>query len=160
MLSLRFLCVYFTFVCYYLRGVDSLKEFKDIYIMHRGSFSYKFPENSIPAFRESVSNHKMIELDLHILKDNTVVVFHDDNLKRMCDKDIMIKDLTYDELKNYKLKETIYNIPTFKEVLDLVGGHVLIDIELKFDVKDHRLENEVINILKNYNGNLYRKSVV
>lgn len=135
-----------------------MNDFKDMHIIHRGNYSYKYPENSIPAFREAFSNHKMIELDLHILKDNTVVVFHDDNLKRMCESDIKLKNITYDELKKYKLKGTMYEIPTFKEVLDLVGGHVLLDIELKYDVTDHRLEKEVISILKNYNGEYLLKS--
>jgi len=135
-----------------------MNEFSNMHIIHRGNYSYKYPENSIPAFRESLSKHKIIELDLHILKDNTVIVFHDDNLKRMCGVDIEVKDLTYEELLKYNLKETIYKIPTFDEVLTLVGGHVPIDIELKHDVHDHRLENEVINKLKTYKGEYYIKS--
>lgn len=133
-------------------------QFKDMHIIHRGSYSYKYPENSIPAFREALSNHKMIELDLHILKDDTVVVFHDDNLKRMCNVDLKIKNLTYEEIKKYKLNGTMYEIPTFKEVLDLVGGHVLLDIELKYDVNGSRLPSEVIKILKDYNGEFLLKS--
>lgn len=130
----------------------------NIHIIHRGNYTYKYPENSIPAFRETLSYKKQIELDLHILKDNTIVVFHDDNLKRMCDVDINIKDLTYKDLLKYKLKNTIYNIPTLKEVLTLVGGHVLLDIELKYDVTNGRLENELIKILKEYNGEYITKS--
>lgn len=127
-------------------------------IIHRGSYSYKYPENSIPAFRESLSKGKPIELDVHVLKDNTVVVFHDDNLKRMCAIDSKLKDYSYKELLKCKLNNTIYTIPTLQSVLDLVGGYVTLDIELKYDVNDHRLENEVINILKNYSGKFYLKS--
>lgn len=127
-------------------------------IIHRGSYSYKYPENSIPAFRESISKNKAIELDVHILKDDTVVVFHDANLKRMCGIDKKIKDYTYQELLKCKLNNTIYTIPTLQNVLDLVGGYVTLDIELKYDVTDHRLENEVINILKNYKGKYFLKS--
>lgn len=133
-------------------------KFKDMHIIHRGSYSYKYPENSIPAFRESLSKHKMIELDLHVLKDNTIIVFHDDNLKRMCNEDVLIKNLTYPEIKKYKLNGTMYEIPTFKEVLDLVGGHVMLDIELKYDVVGPRLPKEVINILKDYSGEFLLKS--
>jgi len=135
-----------------------MKNFYGIHVIHRGSYSYKYPENSIPAFRESLGKNKPIELDVHVLKDDVVVVFHDDNLKRMCNSDKRVKDLTSDELSGFKLKNTIYSIPTLKEVLDLVGGHVLLDIELKYDVTDGRLEREVINLLRNYNGEVILKS--
>lgn len=129
-----------------------------IHIIHRGNYTYKYPENSIAAFRETLTNKLPIELDIHILKDNTIIVFHDDNLKRMCNIDIAIKNTTYKEIQHYKLKNTIYTIPTLKEVLDLVGGHVLLDIELKYDCLDGRLENELIKLLKNYNGEYILKS--
>lgn len=135
-----------------------MSEFENLHVIHRGNYSYKYPENSIPAFRESISKNKVIELDVHILKDNTVVVFHDANLKRMCGIDKNVKDLNYEELKKCKLNNTIYTIPTLQNVLDLVGGHVPLDIELKYDVSNHRLENEVIKILSNYNGKFYLKS--
>lgn len=135
-----------------------MKNFCGIHIIHRGNYSYKYPENSIPAFRDSLSKNKPIELDVHVLKDNVVVVFHDDNLMRMCNSNKCIKDLTSKELSSFKLKNTIYYIPTLKEVLDLVGGHVLLDIELKYDVLDGRLEREVISLLKNYNGDVMLKS--
>ena len=37
-----------------------------------------------------------IELDVHILKDNNIVVFHYDNLKRMTNIDKKLKNLTYE----------------------------------------------------------------
>ena len=54
-------------------------------IAHRGYHSEEdsIPENSIPAFIKAIENNYIIELDLHILKDGNVVVFHDDNLDRM-----------------------------------------------------------------------------
>ena len=129
-----------------------------MHIIHRGNYNYKYPENSMAAFRETLKHKKPIELDLHVLKDNVVVVFHDANLKRMCNVDVNIQDLFYTEIQNYRLKNTIYTIPTLKEVLDLVGGHVLLDIELKYDVISGRLESEVIKLLKSYNGEFLLKS--
>ena len=70
-----------------------------------------------------------------MLKDDTLVVFHDDNLLRMTGRDMLIKDATYDDIKNLKLKDTDYGIPTLDEVLELVSGSVLLDIEVKSDVK-------------------------
>lgn len=43
-----------------------------------------------------------IELDVHILKDNNIVVFHYDNLKRMTNIDKKLKNLTYEEFQNKK----------------------------------------------------------
>ena len=99
-----------------------------------------------------------IEFDVHILKDKNIVVFHDDNLKRMTNKDKFIKECTYEEIKDLKLKNTDEKIPLLKDVLKLVNGKVLLDIELKMDVTDHSLEDGLIEILKNYNGEVILKS--
>ncbi len=132
--------------------------FSNTLFAHRGKYSLNYPENSIPAFKESVSHNLGIELDLHILKDNNVVVFHDSNLKRLCNKDVNIKSLTLNEIKKYKLLNTKYSIPSFKEVLNIVKGKVSLDIELKSDVLNGSLERETLNILKGYKGSFLLKS--
>lgn len=131
---------------------------KDLIIIHRGRYSYNYPENSIPAFIETIKNNKMIELDIHIIKDNTVIVFHDDNLKRMCENNSNVRDLTYKEICKFRLANSNYGIPTFKEVLNLVNGKVPLDIELKCDVLDGSLEEEAFKLLKDYNGKFILKS--
>ena len=125
---------------------------KNNLIAHRGLHSDIIPENSIRAFKEAIKHNYIIELDVHLLKDNTVVVFHDDNLKRMTGIDKKIIDFDYEELKEIKLLNTNYNIPTLKEVLDLVDGKVALIIELKYDRKVGLLENELVKLLDNYNG--------
>ena len=123
-------------------------------IAHRGYHKKELgiPENSIPAFIRAIENNYIIELDVHVLKDNNIIVFHDDNLKRMTGIDKNIKELTYDELKNVKLYNTNYTIPLLSEVLSIVDGKVPILIELKYDVRNHRLEDNLMKILKEYNG--------
>ena len=71
-------------------------------IAHRGMHDIKegIPENSMIAFEKAIQNNYIIELDVHILKDGNVVVFHDDNLKRLTNMDVMIKDMNYNELKS------------------------------------------------------------
>lgn len=129
-------------------------------IAHRGfhSVDEEIPENSIPAFIKAIENNYIIELDLHILKDGNVVVFHDDNLSRMTGVDKNIKDTTYDEIKHLKLKNTDNYIPLLKDVLDLVQERVPIIIEFKYDVKSGILEEAAMDILKNYHGNFVIKS--
>lgn len=123
-------------------------------IAHRGFFDNKngIPENSLQAFNRAMENNYIIELDLHLLKDGNVIVFHDDNLKRMTGVNRKIKDCSYNEIQDLHLLNTKEKIPLFEEVLNLINGKVAILIELKYDVKVGGLERRVIEILKNYNG--------
>jgi len=127
---------------------------KDIIFVHRGKYDESFSENSLKAFSVCVENKMNIELDSHILRDNKVIVFHDDNLDRLFGKNISIKDLSYMEMTS----ECNENVVTLEDVLELVCGKVCLDIELKYDVLDGRLERMVIDILKNYSGKFILKS--
>lgn len=129
-------------------------------IAHRGyhDIEKNIPENSLRAFEEAIKNNYIIELDVHILKDGEVVVFHDDNLKRMTGIDKKIKECTYDEISKMNLKQTDEKLPLLKDVLNLVNGKVPIIIELKTDVRCGKLEKEVIKILEKYNGKYAVKS--
>lgn len=133
-----------------MKNIDFLK---NGIIAHRGIFDNKIvPENSIKAFKEAISNNYIIELDVHLTKDEKVVVFHDDTLKRMTNKNGNIKDYTFEELRKTKLLDTNYTIPSLIEVLELVNGKVPLLIELKYDVKRHKLEKKLIELLDKYNG--------
>lgn len=125
---------------------------KNNLIAHRGLHNKIIPENSIPAFKEAIKKKYIIEFDVHILKDNNVVVFHDDNLKRLTGIDKKIKDTTYNEIKNLKLNNTENYIPLLEDVLKLVNGRVPLLIELKFDNKVGLLEDKLIDIMKDYKG--------
>ena len=127
-------------------------------IAHRGLHDEIIPENSISSFKEALKNNYVIELDIHLIKDNNIVVFHDDNLKRMAGIDARIKENTYNELKKIKLLNSNEKIPLFKDVLKLINGQVPILIELKYDQKVGKLEKETISLLKNYNGEFYFQS--
>ena len=64
-------------------------------IAHRGMFdNKKIPENSIKAFKKALKYNYSIELDVQLTKDNILVVFHDENLKRMTNIDKLLKDTT------------------------------------------------------------------
>lgn len=140
-----------------MRDTDFLK---NRLIAHRGYHNIEMgiPENSMLAFKRAVDNDLIIELDVHILKDGNVVVFHDDNLKRMTGLDSEIKDMSYSDLEEIRLSNTDQKIPLLKEVLDLVNGRVPIIIELKDDVKCGILEKEVVSILRGYTGKFAVKS--
>ena len=126
-------------------------------IAHRG-VHIDSPENSKEAIKEAIKKKYIIEFDVHLLKDNTIIVFHDNNLKRMTGTDKDLKDCTYEEIKNIKLLNSENHIPTLKEILELVDGKVPIIIELKYDQKTGKLEKELVKILDNYKGKFCVKS--
>lgn len=133
--------------------MKNLSFLKNNLIAHRGLHNNKdVPENSLEAFKLAIKSNYIIELDIHLLKDNTIVVFHDDNLKRMTGIDKKIKDFTYEELKKIKLLDTKYTIPTFDEVLKIINGKVPVIVEFKYDLKAGLLEEQAVKLLDKYNG--------
>ena len=123
------------------------------YIAHRGFHNETLPENSLGAFQNAIDNNYAIELDVQLLKDDTVAVFHDTKLARMTNKDGYIQNLTKEDLVKHKLLDTDYSIPTLEDVLKLVDGKVGILIEIKNETtKVGKLEKAVCKLIRNYNG--------
>lgn len=121
-------------------------------IAHRGFHNAELPENSIGAFLNAAENGFAAELDVRMIDDGTVVVFHDDSLTRMTNADGYIGNMKKEDLKNLKLLGTEYSIPTFEEVLEAVKGATPLLIEIKNDGKVGELESKVIEILSSYEG--------
>jgi len=122
-------------------------------IAHRGLHNSEFPENSLGAFQNAITNNYPIELDVQLLDDGTVVVFHDETLARVCNTDGYLNRLKKEDLKNLKLNKTNYSIPEFKDVLKLVKGQVPLLIEIKnAGLKVGVLEEKLYDILKSYKG--------
>ncbi len=101
---------------------------------HRGLHdkSIGIPENSMAAFRRAVEHGFPSELDVHLLADGALAVFHDSDLKRMTGREGVIEDLTAAQLAEYKLGGTEETIPQFCDVLALYEGTGLpLLVELK-----------------------------
>ena len=79
------------------------KEFATVKYAHRGLHDLSLPENSLPAFVAAVEQGFGIELDVRLTRDEVMVVFHDDNLRRMCNKDVRVASVSYAELCEYTL---------------------------------------------------------
>lgn len=127
------------------------------YFAHRGVHNV-YPENSLPAFKEAINNNMAIELDVHLTKDNEIVVFHDDSLLRMTGVNDFVRFNTLSQLKELNLDGTEFKIPTLKEVLSLVAGKTPILIELKVEANTKRLCSKVIEELKDYKGDIFIQS--
>lgn len=99
---------------------------------HRGLYDADAPENSLAAFRRAVDHGFGAELDVHLLSDGSLAVFHDSDLSRMTGRAGVLEELTAAELSAYPLAGTDETIPTFHEVLRLFAGTGLpLIVELK-----------------------------
>ena len=135
------------------RCKSSKEKIPNVFYAHRGLWDIDIPENSMSAFANAVNKSFGIELDLQLTKDGEVVVFHDDDVKRMCGVDKKICDMLLSEVQELQLLGTEEKIPLLTQVLALVDGKVPLIIELKcrtFDVQP--LCNATATILDNYKG--------
>lgn len=121
---------------------------------HRGLHNHDkgIYENTLKAFDEAIKHGFGIELDTNILKDGTVVVFHDKNLKRLCGIDMALKDVTYEMIKDYKIMDSNETIHTLEAVLDYINNRVPIMIEIKPFGDKARHAETVYNIIKRINS--------
>ena len=67
---------------------------------HRGS-SGTHPESTLPAFAEAVRiGADGIELDIHLTKDEQIVVIHDEEVDRTTDGKGLVREKTLAEIKS------------------------------------------------------------
>lgn len=130
------------------------EEFTRWMYAHRGLWSPEkgIPENSLPAFAGAVESGYAIELDVQLTKDNRLVVFHDDTLERMCGVRGRVSSYTLRELKEFRLEDTGFSIPEFREVLEIVRGRVPLLIEIKLPTHNTRTCMILNHELKKYEG--------
>lgn len=129
--------------------MKDLSFLKKRHIAHRGIFDNKrIYENTISAFARAIKNNFIIELDVRMLADGTLIVFHDDDMERLLHVEGCIEKITYDELC-YMAR---YQVPTLNEVLELVNGSVPLLIELKQTIKRKNYPSKVAEVMDSYNG--------
>jgi len=131
------------------------KIFKRLNCTHRGlhTIDQQIPENSIAAFKAAVEGSYGIELDVQLSKDEHVVVFHDDDLRRVCGIDALVSSKDLEELSKLSLFGTNENIPLLSDVLEAVGDTPLI-IELKSaNANNSKLCEKTLKILREQGRN-------
>lgn len=124
--------------------------FEESYIIsHRGIFNNQnIYENTLEAFKLSIEKGYIIELDIRLTKDKKIVVFHDNNTKRLTKQNKIIEESTYQELNS----QDILHIPVLEEVLSLVAGKVPLLIEIKPSTKAGEIEELAMKYLNKYKG--------
>lgn len=126
-------------------------------IAHRGSKG-THPENTLSAFREAVRvNAAGIELDVHLSKDNHLMVIHDETIDRTTDGTGYIKDKMLSELKavnaaaKFKEDSEFNEIPTLEEVLNLLEELQflgILNIEIKTDTYEYQgIEQRLVELI-------------
>lgn len=122
---------------------------KSYIIAHRGIHDNKTVyENTLESFSLAIKKEYIIELDIRLTKDNQIIVFHDNNTKRITKQNKLVSENTYQELNN---QNTIH-IPLLSEVLSLVNGKVPLLIEIKPTKNPGELEPELMKLLNKYKG--------
>ena len=125
-------------------------------IAHRGASGYA-PENTMAAFSKAIEmGAEGIELDVHLSRDRSLIVMHDEYVNRTSNGNGLIRDMTLRELKKldcgswYGEEFSGSQIPTLEEVLELLKNwDGILNIEIK-DGSDFYpgIEKKVINTIR------------
>jgi glycerophosphoryl diester phosphodiesterase len=106
-------------------------------IAHRG-FSARAPENTLVAVSSAIRiGADMVEVDVTLTSDGRLVCIHDETLDRTTNGTGIVQDHSLAELQRLDagswFSREFYNarIPTLEEVLDLINGRILLNIEIK-----------------------------
>ncbi|TKA83339.1 hypothetical protein B0A55_00623 [Friedmanniomyces simplex] len=115
-------------------------------IAHRG-YKAKFPENTMAAFKGAIAaGAHALETDVHITKDDVVVLSHDPTLKRCFGRPEKIKDMTWDDIKDLRsIAEPHEPMPQLREVIKYLAQPALDDIWILLDIK---LDNDADAIMR------------
>jgi glycerophosphoryl diester phosphodiesterase len=104
---------------------------------HRGA-SKLAPENTVEAFaRARKDGADGVELDVLACASGEVVVFHDDDLRRLANRPERVGDLPLPALREIRLSIG-GRIPTLDEAFEACGPELLVNVELKAGGVDGR----------------------
>jgi glycerophosphoryl diester phosphodiesterase len=111
-------------------------------IGHRGA-RFEAPENTVPGFRYALGlGLQAMEFDIRMTKDEQLVVIHDATVDRTTDGEGEVASLTLAELQALDARATFpdwpepCHVPTFAEVLDVVGHLPELLVEIKGDAPE------------------------
>ncbi|MGB3202032.1 MAG: glycerophosphodiester phosphodiesterase family protein [Nodosilinea sp.] len=117
--------------------------------LHQGT---AVPENSLAAFEAAIAANHPIELDVQLLADGHLAVFHDRDLKRLTGYKGRIADQTLGDLGEFRLFGTDQTIPSLAATLACIGGRVPLLIEIKNEKKVGPPERALVKTLAGYRG--------
>jgi len=128
-----------------------------IVVAHRGA-SRAAPENTLSAMKKAIEyGVDYAECDVFRTKDSEIVLFHDEEMERTTGQPGMIWEYTLAELREFEVGSWFSEefkgepIPTLREVIQLVKGHIKLNIEVKVSGKDPDIAQQVVDIIRSEN---------
>lgn len=123
-------------------------------IAHRGASGH-CPENTRSAFLRAIeSGADMVELDCQTTRDGAVVVIHDETLERTTNGRGQVRDRTLKELKALDAGSWFASefageeVLTLEEAIEILRGHVELNLEIKGEDAPGRLEIQCVGIVR------------
>ncbi|MDA4843955.1 glycerophosphodiester phosphodiesterase family protein [Hoeflea poritis] len=125
-------------------------------IAHRGyhDMNNAVWENTPSAFARAIDADFPIECDLQLSSDDVAIVFHDYDTKRLCGVDGTVREMTAEALTALHIGGTKDSVPTFRQLLEQVGGRVGLVVEIKSPAPEdiEAFTNAVLHDLEGYDG--------
>jgi glycerophosphoryl diester phosphodiesterase len=119
---------------------------KPLKIGHKGA-SLVAPENTLLAFQKAIDlKADYVEFDLHLTRDNEIVICHDADTLRTTGIKKVIKETTLGELQRLDAGEG-EKIPTLKELIKLSKGK----LNLQPEIKAQGMAELIVDMLKRNN---------
>lgn len=113
-------------------------------IAHRG-FSENYPENTLLAFEKALqAGADGIETDLQLSRDDAVILFHDDKLKRITGANGTVQEHTLAELKRLDAGRG-EAIATLDELLRLTNAKATLILEIKYNPSTYKRLCELVS---------------
>lgn len=130
---------------------------KPIFIAHRG-YASAYPENTLIAIEAArEAGAKFVEVDIQLSSDHIPVLFHDRDLKRLCQRDGAIHNFTFSQLEKFNVSysekfadQYLENkMTSLQEFITYLKKHAELNafIELKRSMIDAFGEEKVLGIL-------------
>ncbi len=112
-------------------------------IGHKGA-SKLVPENTLRAFEKAIElKADLIEFDIHLSKDNHIVIIHDADIFSITGHHGLVKEMTLDQLKQYDFGKG-EKIPTLEELIEIAKGKIGLQVE----IKARGLEKKLVSLLR------------
>ncbi len=131
-------------------------------IAHRG-YSDKFPENTMLAFKKAEEfGADGIELDVHLTKDQQIVICHDETIDRTSTGEGYIKDMTLEDIQEFQFNKGMF-IDEVVEPMDITAPsldtfmewfaetRLELNIEIKNNVFSYEsIVDKVVDLIEKY----------
>lgn len=113
-------------------------------------------ENSIEGLEKAIEHGCYgCEIDVQRTKDGYYVINHDNDFKRLTGVNRAPKDMTMEEIRELRIRDTTGNgqelsVVTLEEMLDVIKGRTKLFVELKGPTADRQMVDDVVRIIREH----------